>query len=87
MTQRLCIVDRQRLDLFQELSREFRESSGIDVIFDRRIGERRRTAPARIENRRRGERRQYRTDLRLLGWMVAREERAAGIPLTDAQPA
>jgi hypothetical protein len=84
MAQRLCIVRRDRLDLFEELAREFRETDDVEVIFDRRIGERRKNPGNAADNRRRGERRQYRTDVRLLGWMLTASTSEAPIPLAQS---
>ena len=83
MTEGLCIVHRDRLDLFEELCRQFRGLADVAVIFDRRISERRRTRES-VRDRRRGERRQYRTDVRLLGWILTRPNDAA-IPLAGVQ--
>jgi hypothetical protein len=87
MSERLCIVRRDRQDLFEEMCREFKDAPDVKVIFDRRIGERRRTTLARVsDNRRRSDRRRYRSELRLLGWMLTRHE-ASAMPLTEARPA
>ena len=86
MNQRLCIVHRDRRDLFEELCREFKSASDVEIFFDRRIGERRRTRAAVPDNRRRTERRHYHSDLRLLGWMLTRRRDSAALPLTEAQP-
>jgi hypothetical protein len=79
MTEGLCIVHRDRLDLFEELCQQFKGLANVRVIFDRRVCERRRTREA-VNKRRRGERRQYRTDVRLLGWILTHPNDAA-IPL------
>jgi hypothetical protein len=81
MTAMLCIVSRDRRDLFQELSEQFRGVSDVEVIFDRRIGQRRRVDVSTPVNRRRGERRQFRDDLRLLGWILTPRNRAGAMPL------
>ena len=88
MPERICVVSRDRRDLFEELSQQFREVPDVRVIFDRRIGQRRRANPSpKTDNRRRGERRQFRTDLRLLGWMVTSPDQAWAMPLAEARPA
>ena len=87
MNGRLCIVDRYRVDLFEELSREFRDTADVAVIFDRRIADRRRAPGSKTNDRRRNERRQYRSDMRLLGWMVTRREPEDALPLGEARPA
>jgi len=83
MTEGLCIVHRDRLDLFEELCLQFRGLANVQVIFDRRVSDRRRTRAA-AHNRRHGERRQYRTDVRLLGWILTRPNDSA-IPLAGGQ--
>ena len=83
MTEGLCIVHRDRLDLFEELCRQFKGLANVEVIFDRRVGDRRRTRGVG-NDRRRGDRRQYRTDVRLLGWILTRPNDAA-IPLAGTQ--
>jgi hypothetical protein len=83
MSGRLCIVHRDRLDLFEELSREFRDVSDVQIVFDRRITDRRRTPAGTTGDRRRGERRQYRSDMRLLGWILTRQQDAAAMPLAE----
>ena len=86
MNKRLCVVSRDRLDLFQELCHEFKDAPDVEVIFDRRIGDRRRNAPVRaVDNRRRSDRRQYRSEIRLLGWMLTKGQEAAAIPLAESQ--
>ena len=83
MSKRLCIVHRDRRDLFEELSQAFRDVEDIQVIFDRRISERRRANVPGVADRRRGERRQYRSDLRMLGWILTWQEDAGAIPMAD----
>lgn len=58
MAAHLFIVSRREADLFTYLSREFAGETGVQVIVDRRVGERRRQdgAPA-VERRRRDRRR------------------------------
>ena len=87
MDRRICIVHRERRDLFEELSREFRDTPDVEIIFDRRIGERRRARVATSDNRRRFDRRAYHTDIRLLGWMLTRQRNAGAMPLSEARPA
>lgn len=86
MDRRLCIVHRERRDLFEELAREFRGTEDVEIIFDRRIGERRRSRTGTADNRRRSDRRVYSTDIRLLGWMLTRRSDAGPLPLSEAQP-
>ena len=76
------IVSRDRPDLFAEFSQRFADSPDITVIYDRRVGDRRRTRTRIPDDRRRTERRQYNAELRLLGWTMIRDRRAAGIPLS-----
>src|SRR5262245_51027665 len=79
----MCIVRRDRLDLFNEFCSKFDESSGVVVIFDRRIGERRRqSARPSTDRRQQTDRRQYYTELRLLGWAMVRDHDAAAIALS-----
>ena len=86
MNKRLCVVSRDRLDLFQELCHEFKDAPDVEVIFDRRIGDRRRNAPVRtVDNRRRSDRRHYRSEIRLLGWMLTKGREAAAIALAESQ--
>ena len=85
MAERLCIVHRERPDLFEELAREFRAFPDVRIIYDRRIGERRKARAREANDQRRGDRRQYRSEMRLLGWMLTQREHDAAIPLTDAR--
>ena len=85
MAERLCVVRRDRLDLFEELRHEFRIAPDVEVIFDRRIGDRRRNPSTRAsDNRRRTDRRQYRSEMRLLGWMMTKCQDSGAIPLAEA---
>jgi hypothetical protein len=72
----LFIVDRQQLDLFSYLSREFSAEPEVTVMLDRRQGERRRSRPrADASERRRAERRaraEVGGDLSTLGYAFVR---------------
>jgi hypothetical protein len=54
----LFIVSRLETDLFEYLSREFASEDDVRVIFDRRLGERRRSGAAHDLERRHGDRRE-----------------------------
>jgi hypothetical protein len=87
MSQMICVVHRKRADLFEELSHQFENSSNVSVVFDRRVGDRRRCVDARIpDNRGRVDRRRYHAEVRLLGWMLTRQEQGGAIPLAEAHP-
>lgn len=73
MARLVFIVSRHRPELFNYLRREFAGNDDVDVIVDRRIGERRlREAPGNPGERRRGDRRQDHVDDRLqsMGWAI-----------------
>ena len=57
MTSHLFIVSRLEQDLFEYLSREFASEDDVRVIFDRRLGERRRGGGEHDVERRLGDRR------------------------------
>ena len=83
MSKRLCIVRRDRPDLFEELREQFKDTPDVEVMFDRRIGERRRKgSPPATDRRRRSDRRQYHNELRLLGWMLTKSHETRAMPLT-----
>jgi hypothetical protein len=70
----LFIVSRLEPQLFEYLSREFASEDDVNVILDRRLGERRRSAGTRVE-RRRGDRRalgHIPRQLRSLGYAFVR---------------
>jgi hypothetical protein len=67
----LFIVARSRLDRYEELRQDFEHWRDARVILDRREGERRTPQPTFAGlDQRRVERRQWRPDLRKLGWFV-----------------
>ncbi|HEU5322110.1 MAG TPA: hypothetical protein VFX28_15005 [Methylomirabilota bacterium] len=72
MSRLVFIVARDRPELAEYIRREFGEHADVDVIIDRRLGERRMREAAVDEDRRKGDRRQEEIDerLRLLGWAV-----------------
>ena len=70
----LFIVARERPDLYEFLLREFSDAPEVDVVLDRRLGERRgRHDPCGVERRREERRRDPNDDsLSGLGWMLVR---------------
>jgi hypothetical protein len=67
----LFIVARDRADLYRYLSQTFADAENVEVIWDRRAGERRRIADAARHERRRRERRLHVAvdeDLRTVGY-------------------
>ncbi len=78
MAQHLFIVAREQTDLFSYLAREFSAEPDVEVIVDRRQGERRARqarAAAEEENRRQRERRlkaEIEGDLSTLGYAFVR---------------
>jgi hypothetical protein len=67
----LFIVARDRADLYRYLSQTFADAENVEVIWDRRGGERRRIADGTRNERRRRERRMRLTvdeDLRTVGY-------------------
>jgi hypothetical protein len=76
--QHLVIVARDRPDLHDELRRRFANNALIDVIFDRRLGERREGAVVRERERRGGDRRQADEDVQpemwVAGYLIVRKE-------------
>ena len=79
------VVRRDRQDLFAEFHLKCNESPDVAVILDRRVAERRRQPhKGTATNRRRVERRRYRPELQLLGWIVTRGE-ASSIALTAGE--
>ncbi len=79
----LFIVARDQPSLYETLLREFGTERDVAVLYDRRIGERRRQQGSYPADRRRGERR-VRPDvdaqLQSLGWVLVRRERSAARP-------
>jgi hypothetical protein len=70
----LVIVSAARPRLYQRLRRAFAGNPTVEVIIDRRGGDRRRAPDARMPDRRVGDRRSRddERDLRVLGWTVRR---------------
>jgi hypothetical protein len=71
----LFIVSRLEPQLFEYLSREFASEDDVNVILDRRLGERRGSAGTRDVERRRGDRRtlgHIPRQLRSLGYAFVR---------------
>jgi hypothetical protein len=72
-TRQVIVVARDRDRLFEYLKRAFAGNDTVQVLLDRRVGERRRSAgDARVPERRRGDRRRQdvSSQLRGLGWAV-----------------
>ncbi len=64
---------RQRSNLYRYVKRAFQDNPSVEVILDRRTGQRREKSQPVVPDRRRGERRQRpEVDdmLRLLGWAI-----------------
>jgi hypothetical protein len=57
MPRELFIVARDRADLYRYLSQTFADAENVEVIWDRREGERRRSSNGVALDRRRGDRR------------------------------
>ena len=71
MRRELFIVARDRADLYRYLSQTFADAENVEVIWDRRGGERRRIANGTRPERRRRDRRMRLTvdeDLRTVGY-------------------
>ena len=71
MRRELFIVARDRADLYRYLSQTFADAESVEVIWDRRGGERRRIADTARNDRRRSDRRMRLTvdeDLRTVGY-------------------
>jgi hypothetical protein len=67
----LFVVARTRLDRYEMLHGQFGHSREVEIVLDRREGERRALGPTFSGvNRRRVERRKASPDLRKLGWSV-----------------
>jgi len=75
MERHLFIVARDQKDLYDYLLKDFAADPKVDVLFDRRVRERRvRHEPVTGQERRQGERRQDRidTELRSVGFAIVR---------------
>jgi hypothetical protein len=71
MPRELFIVARDRADLYRYLSQTFADAENVEVIWDRRESERRRSANGVVLERRRQDRRQrlsVEEDLRSVGY-------------------
>jgi len=71
MPRELFIVARDRADLYRYLSQTFADAENVEVIWDRREGQRRRIENGPVPERRRGDRRARVTvddDLRTVGY-------------------
>jgi hypothetical protein len=68
----LFIVARDREKLYEYVKRAFAENPTVQVVLDRRVGERRRSGMSRIPNRRGADRRRADVagQLRALGWAI-----------------
>jgi hypothetical protein len=74
----LLVVARDRPDVYEAMRKEFADTrDGVEVVLDRRFGERRRYANGFSPERRRGERRRHdiEADLRSLGRAIIRRPR------------
>lgn len=72
MARLVFIVSRELPELAQTLRREFADNHDVDIIIDRRIGDRRMAPVPTGDERRRADRRQERVDERLhaMGWAI-----------------
>jgi hypothetical protein len=77
MAELLFIVARERQDLYDHLRRAFADTPAVEVILDRRVGERRQhPLPADTERRQRDRRlRDISSDVQGLGWALVRLRR------------
>ncbi len=76
-TRQLFIVARQRLNLYRYVKRALQDNPSVEVIIDRRTGQRRETSQPVVPDRRRGDRRlrpEVDDMLRLLGWAIVPRE-------------
>ena len=62
MARHLFIVSRHHIDLYRDLVERFQGDPNVEIIIDRRLGERRRGGMARDAERRAGERRRRQDD-------------------------
>src|SRR4029453_196917 len=81
----IVVVQRDRQKLYEYAKRAFSGNSSVEVVLDRRRGERRNDARPSGPDRRRGDRRlmnEIDNHLRALGWAVVRPEgfRPLGLP-------
>jgi hypothetical protein len=74
MAELLFVVARDRKDLYDHLRRAFADTPAVDIILDRRHGERRQlTTPPAAERRRRDRRtNDVSGDVTYLGWALVR---------------
>ena len=70
MAHRICIVSPYRPDLYDEARRALSFGQNIEVIIDRRIGERRATARDTADRRRRS----IEDELRTQGYVIVEEQ-------------
>lgn len=72
MAQILLVIARRQPERYRRLRQIFAEQNGIEVVLDRRVGERRQGDDPSPFERRRGERRQKDIghDLDRLGWSI-----------------
>jgi len=71
MGRELFIVSRDRADLYRYLTQTFADAENVEVVWDRRAGERRAQADSRAPERRRADCRTRRTvedDLQAVGY-------------------
>ena len=70
----LMIVARDRMPLYERLREEFNTEEAVDVVLDRRIGDRRRTIQAVAADQRHNTRRHTEIDshLKRIGWATVR---------------
>ncbi len=68
----IILVARDRERLFEYIKRAFAGNETVEVLLDRRTGERRRSSGSRLPDRRRGDRRRHdvSSQLRGLGWAI-----------------
>lgn len=80
MAELLFVVARERSDLYEHLRRAFADTPAVEIILDRRRGERRQLqTPPPVERRQRERRqRDVSSDVRYLGWALVRLRQPAG---------
>jgi len=83
-TRYLVVVARAATELYASLKRTFEDSNGIEVIRDRRFGERRRRDDAVSLDRRRGDRRARPSVEGQVRWCEWSRVPIAGVPATSA---
>lgn len=77
VSKQLFIIARNRLKLYQYVKRAFQGNESVEVILDRRVGERRRQTGGRSPERRQADRRGRRdvdNQLRALGWAIVLQD-------------